>query len=901
MRVYRALLFLYPSRFREEYHDELCRAFAERTRGWSAIALLFAAIADVVPNAVAAHWDILRHGAAAGTTWPAFGSDIRFALRQIRRTPLFSGVVIGVIALGIGINAGMMTLLNAYAWRPAPGIEPDDRLVRLTPMAARGRSNRVGDVSLSYPELQQLREQRHVFADVTGWASGELGVDVGSGTEVVLVTYATDNYFRSLRVAMAAGTVWPDGLERSASAVAVIGYSIWMTNFGGSPDAIGKAIRVMNIPFTIVGVAPPRFVGVDVDELGKAAIWVPFGALALIDPKIAGDATRSNAVRLNAFARMARGVKVADVAGMTAPLAARLSLENPQRNSRYVIRAESLTGMARGDSGTKELLAAFFIVMTLIVVITCTNVSALLLGRAVARRREIGVRLSLGATRLRLIRQMLTESLVHAVAGGLLAMALYIVSMKIVYATVPELIDGLQPSAATFAFAGVFALGTTIAFGVAPALHATSADIGQVMKNSGAHAIRRSRLQATFVIIQLACSQPVLVVTSLVLADVRHSMATDADKAPASVVTMSAELFRPTAAGAARDPSDLSVRETLGQVQRRVEQIPGVKSAAVTHFGQNAWFDAKRIGDSASTNNAQARQMYITPDHFSTVGVPILRGRPITREDDHRGSAVVVVNQEVAQLLWPREDPIGKRLIRRPRDGGAESIPLEVIGVAGRPSYDEREPRLEVFAPLSTDPAMWPPSQSDLSSSDMYIGARPVIAVRTSGDARDLVPQIRAAIREIEPFAAIGDISTLAERYAVKRREAVQSNLAAFAVGTVALLLASLGLYAIIAFAVEQRTREIGIRVAMGATSGGVVRHFLRHGVVLSAIGLAIGLPLTVAGIRVVEASLIGFTIESVATVMLVVPVLIAVAVLASWLPARRAGAVDPLIALRSE
>jgi predicted permease len=904
MRFYRALLFLYPSRFREEYRDELCRAFAERTRGWSTLSVLLAAVADVVPNAISAYWDILRHDAAAGTTWPAFGSDIRFALRQIRRTPLFSGVVIAVIAIGIGINAGMMTLLDVYAWHPAPGIAPDDRLVRLTPMAARGRSSSIREVSLSYAELQQIREQRRVFTDVAGWQSADLGVDLGSGTEVVLVTYASDNYFRSLRVDVAAGTGFPNGGERSPSAVAVIGHSIWMTNFGGSPDAIGKTIRVMNVPFTIIGVAPPRFVGVDVDQLGKAAVWVPLGARALLERNLAGDVARSNAGRLSAFARLARGVKLADVAAGTSPLAARLAQENPDRNARFVLRAEPLNGLARGDGGTKELLAAFFIVMTLIVVITCTNVSALLLGRAVARRREIGVRLSLGATRLRLIRQMLTESLIHALAGALLAMVLYIVSMRVAYATIPELIVGLQPSAATFAFAAFFALATTLAFGIAPAVHATSADIAQVIKNSGAHAIRRSRLQATFVLIQLACSQPVLVVTSLVLADVRRGMGSEADKAPASVVTMSSELFRLEGASrgdAARDSSTLNVHETLALIANRVRQIPGVTSAAVSHTGADERFDARRTGDSASTSSAQARQIYVTPDYFTAVGIPVVRGRAITRDDDHRGSTAVVVNQEMAQLLWPGEDPMGKRLMRRPSDKDADAIPLEVIGVAGRPAYDDGEPRAQIFAPLSSDPALWPPSPRDQSSGDFYIGAAPTIAVRTSGDARDFVPQIRAAIREIEPLAGIRDVSTLAERYASRRREAVQANLAALAVGTVALLLASLGLYAIIAFAVEQRTREIGIRIAMGATSSSVVRHFLRRGVVLSAIGLAIGLPVTVAAIRVVQANVIGFTVEGVLTVMFVVPVLIGVAMLASWLPARRAGAVDPLTALRSE
>jgi predicted permease len=904
MRFYRALLFLYPSRFREEYRDELSRAFAERMRGRSALAGLLAAIADVVPNAVAAHWDVLRHEVASGLAWPAFGSDLRFAVRQIRSTPLFSGVVIGVIALGIGINAGMLTLLNAYAWRPAPGIPPDDRLARLNPMAARGRDNHVSEVTLSYAEVQQLRAQRTVFVDVAAWQPTNLGVDLGGGAESVVVAYASDNYFRTLRVPMVAGGGFPDGAERTAAPIAVIGHSIWMTSFGGSRDAIGKTIRVMNLPFTIVGVAPPRFVGVESDNLGRAAIWIPLGAQAMLEP---GSPTRPNSPRLRVFARLARGVDDGDVAGRTGPLAAQLAQQNPERNARFVLRAEPLFGMPPSESGTKELIAAFFIVITLVVIITCTNVSALLLGRAVARRREIGVRLSLGATRFRVIRQMLTESFVYAAAGALLAMALYVVAMRITYAAIPELIPGLEPSAPTFVFAAIFALATTIVFGIAPALHATSADIAQVMKNSGTHAIRRSRLQATFVVIQLACSQPVLVVTSLVLADIRRSMQTDADKAPASVVTMRSELFRPMgasrAASAARDSNALSIRGTFTLIRGRIEQIPGVASAGMSHAaaGSAARFETRHASDTASRHVTQAREVYVTPDYFSTVGVPIVRGRPISRDDDQRGTPVVVVNQEVAQLLWPGEDPIGKRLYRRTRDTETEALALEVIGVAGRPAYDESERRPEIFAPLANDPAMWPPAAGDFSSSEVRFIALPTIAVRTTDDARDLVPQIRTAIREIDPFVAIRDVRTIAEQYASRKREAIQGNLAAFAIGAVALALASLGLYAIVAFAVEQRTREIGIRIAMGATPGGVVRQFLRSGVLLSAIGLAIGLPVTVAAIRVVEASLIGFTPEGVGTVMLVVPVLIGVAVLASWLPARRAGRVDPLIALRSE
>jgi putative ABC transport system permease protein len=262
----------------------------------------------------------------------------------------------------------------------------------------------------------------------------------------------------------------------------------------------------------------------------------------------------------------------------------------------------------------------------------------------------------------------------------------------------------------------------------------------------------------------------------------------------------------------------------------------------------------------------------------------LARGRAFGAEDDPAGSIAVVVNEAAAATLWPGENPIGRQLERR-SDDGRQSTPLEVIGVVGPAPYEGPTPDAMVYAPLSTASSGWDSK----------------IAVRTTGDARAFLPELRAAVREVEPYAALGDIATLAEQYESQRREAVESNAGAFAVGIAALLLASLGLYAIIAFAVAQRTREIGVRLAMGASPARVVRHFFRDGVRVSAIGLAIGLPATVIGIRVVKASVLGFTIHSAASVIVVVPVLIAVAAVASWLPARRAGRVDPLIALRAE
>ncbi|HEY7394781.1 MAG TPA: ABC transporter permease, partial [Gemmatimonadaceae bacterium] len=839
-----------------------------------------------------AHWDVLRHGAAAGTTWSAYGSDVRFAFRQIAAAPLLSGVIIAVLALGIGINAGLLTVIDTYAWQPAPGIPRDASLARLLPVAKR-QGGRVAPTELSYPELLDLRTQRNVFVDVAGWELDRLAVDAGAGAESMLVSYTTRNFFRLLRVPLAAGPGFPDGVDRTGAPIAIITYSLWQKHFGGSLDAIGKTIRVMNQPLTIVGVTPPLFSGIDAQNFGQSAIWVPLGARSLLRPDTDGDAFARSTTVLRTVARLTSGVSGGEVERRVAPLAARLAQREPTTHAGLAIRAERLTGM-RPSSGRSELLAAVFLVASLIVVITCTNVSALLLGRAAARRREIAIRLALGATRRRVIRQLLTESLVLAACGASLALAIYIPSIKAAYAIVPDIVYGLAPQPVTFMFAALFAGIATIVFGVAPAFHATSADIGETMKNSGSGAIRRTRLQSLFVVAQLACSQPVLVVTSLVLADMRANVNNEASQAPASVVSMSWVSYRPETVngagshGGLAQSAEMNLRE-LESIRRRVKLVPGVERAAVSSAGVPRAPDMRISGKETfelpnGATPSQLRSLYVTTDYFDALGMPVLRGRAIGIDDDQPGSIAVVVNKAATDVLWPNENPIGKRLIRRSEGNGREQL-LEVVGVVGQAPYEMPRTDPMVFAPLSTGQSGW---LADFT-------------VRTVGDARVLTPQIRAAVREIEPYVALGDVTTLAERYAGQQREAAQSNLAAFAIGVVALFLASLGLYAIIAHAVAQRTREIGVRLAMGASPARVVAHFFGDGIRVSAFGLAIGLPATVIAIRVIKASLLGFTVHNVAAVLVVVPVLIAVAALASWLPARRAAYVDPLIALRAE
>jgi predicted permease len=864
MRFYRTLLYLYPRYFRNEYRHELIRAFGAKAAGRRAPLVWLLALADVVPSALAVRWDHLRQDTAAAMTQPTLGVDVRLAFRQMAKAPLFSAVVIAVLGLGIGLNSGLLTLLGAYAWRPAPGITRDVRLARLVVQASDGEDRSLHDSWLSRPDLEALRARRDVFAAVAAWQSVNLSADFGQGPELVEGQYVTGNYFAMLGVRMAAGSgVLADDDPALAQSV-VIDHSLWLTFFNGSDTAIGATIRILNQPFTVVGVTPPLFSGVDVLDQTDYLIWLPLSARTILAPGGPGLGARGHEPFLQAAAQLADGVRPAQVERRLAPLAAQLArVRSDSANSRVVIGAERLTGMPATDSGTRELIAAILVMAAMGVLITCTNVGALLLGRAVSRRREIGVRLSLGATRLRLVRQLLTESLVYALLGATLGIMLFaLVSLVLpkIAQQMPQI--GLTPEPATFGYAALLALVTTVAMGLVPALHATRADIGEVIKGSAQLAVRRSRLQAAFVIAQLASSMPVLIVTALMLASMSR-MASGGDvPAPRTIVSMLALIVRPSGPDSGADVASIE------RVVTRLAMEPGVSAAAASiKTGQTA----------------NVQYTYVTSSYFAAREMRLLRGRaPAPAE---AGQPVAVISELAARRLWPGENPLGQR-IDRPATWYAGAQSFEVIGVAAPAAHDLADPQVEVFAPLAFAPYA-------------YFGPR--LTIRTASDARTMVPRLRRAIAEAEPYAALTQILTIAENAEERMLDAQRTSIGAFVIGFAALLLASLGLYAIIAFSVAQRTREIGVRLAIGAAPATVVGEFFRSGMKVSLIGLLIGMPIAILGVKMVEANMLGFTFRDVFAVAVIVPILLGVAALASWLPARRAGRVDPLIALQAE
>lgn len=865
MRFYRTLLYLYPRYFRNEYRHELIRAFGAKAARRRAPLVWLLALADVVPSALAVRWDHLKQDTAAAMTQPTLGVDVRLAFRQMAKAKLFSVVVIAVLGLGIGINSGLLTLLGAYAWQPAPGIARDGRLARLVVQATGGGADpSLRDSRLSQPDLEALRARRDVFAAVAAWQSVDLSADFGQGPQLLEGHYVTGNYFSMLGVRMAAGSgVFADDDPALVQSV-VIDHSLWLTFFNGSDTAVGATIQILNQPFTIIGVTPPLFSGVDVLDQFDYLVWLPLGARAMLARGGPGLGARRTEPFLEAAAQLADGVRPGHVERRLAPLAARLArVRSDSANPRLVIGAERLTGMPATKGETRELIAAIMVMAGLVVLITCTNVGALLLGRAVARRREIGVRLALGASRLRLVRQLLTESLLYAVLGAALGIALF----GLVSLVLPKLAQqmppiGLAPEPATFGYAAILALVTTLAMGLVPALHATRADIGEVIKGSAQLAVRRSRLQAAFVVAQLACSMPVLVVTALMLASMSRATRGGDAPAPRTIVSMYAQIVRPS------EPDSAADMASLERMVIRLMGETGVNSAAA----------------SITTGKVQNVQyIYVTPAYFAASDMALLRGRaPAPAE---AGQPVAVISELAARRLWPGENPLGKR-IERPATWYAGPQSFEVIGVAAPALYDLQDPDIEVFAPLAFAP-------------HAYFAPR--LTVNTADDARSMVPHLRRAIAEAEPYAALTHVITVAEYAEERMLDAQRTNVGAFTIGFAALLLASLGLYAIIAYSVAQRTREIGVRLAIGAAPGTVVGEFFRSGMKVSLAGLLIGMPIAIFGVKMVEANMLGFTFRDVFAVAVIVPILLGVAALASWLPARRAGRVDPLIALQAE
>ncbi|HEY7500345.1 MAG TPA: ABC transporter permease [Vicinamibacterales bacterium] len=880
-------------RLERELHDEMAAHLAADTERWIALGLT----PEEARRRARREFGNMRaiqedaRDARGGRGLESIIADLRFGIRIFGRKPVATLTMIAVFALGIGVNTALFVLLNSFVNGPLPGMSRQESVVRIRGIDRRRPGSVIGR-EFSYPEFREYAAHSDLFSAVAAWTSSDVVIDVGAREENLhsaAATYVTAGYFQVLGVHPIMGVGLPtDGADDAAAPplVAVISHVVWEQHFGSAPDVVGRTLKVNDFPVTIVGVAPRRFNGARTGG-SRVRVWLPLSARPQLQRTTPSLLRSYDSAIFGIVARLQPGVEIDRTIPTVETIAARAAQQATPDRPNYAQSTEVVTLL--GDnyfppSGeSPDMLGRFttLLIPVLVLAITCTNVSTLLAGLAVARRREIAVRLSLGAARRRIVRQLLTESALLALAAGALGLFIIWISLKMFDSSVPDMEIVLDWRVLLYTVG--FALATGIVFGISPALHATRLGLSDVLKNAaGSVVAARSRLQSGLVIAQIALTQPALLGMGALILE----MTADLGEMPSSV-----HADRILDVGFNTNPRygsmDQNREETLRRLQARFASLAGVV-AVVAQERSDDYFDilvhpADRVpgGDVDFDLNLVVRAQAAPPGYFSLMGIPIVRGRDFDAAIDDGGGAVVI-GADLARRLWGQTDPIGRRFStaspnRRSRGG------LTIVGVvddsrAGTAGGDANR----IYLPT--------------------VRVTSHLLIRTRGPAQPAIPEIRSVANTEAPELPLVRVSTLAATEASQRRSIVQAITAAGGGGALALFLSAIGLYAVVSFAVGQRVREIGIRTALGAGRQEIVRLFLLRGLRLSLVGLALGLTFSIIVVRLMALAR-GEDFQP-SVVWLVVPiacVVTSVALAASWIPARRAAHVDPLDALRSE
>ncbi len=795
--------------------------------------------------------------------------DVRYAVRGLRKSPGFALVAILTIGLATGAATTAFTWLERLVLRPLPCVEGIDHLVRMEGVGPDGR-----DRSLSYPTYLDWRAQSHAFDGLAVEELAELSLRTTGPGRRVWGALASANLFQVLGVRPALGRTFLPDEEPRAAPVAVISYGLWQRVFGGDSGVVGRRVLLNGQDFTVVGVAPEGFVGSE--GLLGFDVWIPITFLPLaVHSRTALERGYS---KLEPVGRLKPGVSLAQ---------ARADLQAVQRG--LVASGAEEPGTSAQvrrmlDSGAAEFMGPVFRALLgialVVLLVACANLANLLLARAASRRREIGIRLAVGAGRWRLVRQLLTESVLLALCGGALGVPLALWARDGLRALMPAIpfpiaLD-LALDGRILAFAAVTSLATAVLFGLVPALHASRTDLLPALRGGAAAGARgRSRLQAALVGAQVALSLVALVCAGLFVRSVGRAHAMDTGmRDPRSVLLANTDL---QLAGYDRETGPAMLERLLAEVR----SLPGVASATFsTHvpLGLGGWHSDSLFVESGAQRGVIAYN-FVAPGYFETLGIPILRGRAIAAQDGPADPPAVVVNETFVRRYWPGTDPLGQRI----RFFG---VTRTVVGVTRDSPYrDFGRP----VPPLAYAPIR-----------QTYVPAV-MLQVRSTGDPRALEPAVRRVFERLDPDVPFTDVRTMAEQVdaALFLQHIGAGALSAF--GALALVIAAVGLYGVLAYMVSRRTREIGVRVALGASRRDVVALVVGGAARYTAAGLAAGLLLAAGAAQVLRSQLFGVSPLDPVTFGAVIALLGAVALLAAWLPARRAARVDPIIALQAE
>jgi predicted permease len=783
-------------------------------------------------------------------------------------------------------------LINAVLLRPLPGVMRPEQLVLF---------QRVQDGNLlgnfGYPDYLDYRNQVRSFAGLAAYCGTPLSMSDGVTTERVRGHLVSGNYFSVLGVQPVAGRLLsPDDENGSGDRrVAVINYTIWQKSFGADQNIVGRKIRLNGQDFAVVGVAARGFggprIGTPID------VWLPVTSQPVAVPRMSSGTLQNRATGwLTIFGRLSSGVPLPTAQAEVNTFARQLAEAYPGTNKNRSASLSLGIGIDPDDrSHMQSFLGLLFAVVSLLLVIACGNVANLLLGRAAVRQREMAVRQAIGAARGRLVRQLLTEGLLFSLLAGALGILLapWTASAILTFQPPGYLLRGLDlsPDSRILGFTLLVAVATGLLFALAPAMQASKTDLVHALKaGTPAAGRQRSALQKGLVIAQVSFSLVLLIAAGLVARTMQNILAIDRGFEVGNMMLMSLDV-------SIQGYSETQGRAFYDQMIRRLQAIPGVTSASMAFTVPPNEYPLRRVifypGQEPSPNVLQGREFElglrvdvdtIGPQFFRTLGITFLRGRDFNEQDTDRTTPVVIVNERLAQRLWPGQDAIGKRIAMPPWSGPARP-PVEVIGIAKDTKYRSllSDPPLLLYLPVAQN----------------YDG-RTTLIVRAADPAR-LLPTIRAEIAGLDKNLPVFGIETMAEHIASSLWEQRMAAGLISIFGLLALFLAATGLYGVIAYSVAQRTREIGIRMALGAQRTDIFRLVIGQSLRLAMIGVAAGLGIALGATRVLSGLLYGVSASDPLTFTAISLLLAGVALAASWLPARRAIRVDPTIALHYE
>ena len=807
--------------------------------------------------------------------------DLRYGVRMLLKRPGFTLVAVLSLALGLGANTAIFSLVNTLLLRPLPVRQPEQLVALNSAGEGRGMFS-----NFSYPNYRDLRDRNTTLSALILYRMAPISVSHDGANERAWGYLASGNYFEALGIRAAMGRVFTPEDDRAPGAhpVAVITHAAWQQRFGGDAKIVGKSILVNGSEFTIIGVTPPGFYG---SEIGyRAEMWFPVMMQRQIEP--GGDWLESrDTTNTMVQGRLKPGVTRAQAEENLKALAAQLAREYPKENEGRTITVSPpglfgafLRGPVRGFAGV--LMA----IVGLVLLLACVNLANLLLARATERRKEIAIRLSIGATRARLVRQLLTESVLLALLGGVVGIVLAYWLVDAIMAFKPPMDIPLATEIHIDYRVLLFALGaslvTGVAFGLLPALQSTRPDLVPALKDdASAGGYRRSLLRNGMVVAQVTLSIVLLVCAGLVLRGLQRAQLLNPGFVPQGAIEMSFDL-------ALQGYDGDRTREFKRQLLDRVRALPAVEAAGFTDYvplslninQDSIYIEGRPQGTGG--NAPIAMHTSITPGYLQAVGTRLLSGRDFAQTDDETRPRVALINETFARRFWPNESPIGKRI----STNGDQGPWMEIVGLVQNGKY---------FS-LGEDPTMML-----YTSLREKSGSFLSMIVRTQGDPSAAIASIRREFQQLDPNLPVYNVKTMAEHMALPLFPArvAASLLAGF--GLLAMILAAIGLFGVMSYAVSQRTREIGIRMALGAGAGEVFRLVIGHGLTLTLFGVGLGLALAALGTRLLAALLYGVNARDPLTFTLVTLLLGIVAFVACYFPARRAMRVDPMIALRCE